>query len=89
MLTIDIFILFWEVMGSKLMWDNITKNNYLLIKIVQCKKRKKKHMQSLLGVFCISHMPNLGVVNIKKWRLNNVSESNPNWKGITITFLPM
>jgi hypothetical protein len=35
-------------------------------------------MQSLLGVFCVSHMPNLGVVNIKKWRLNNVSESNNN-----------
>ncbi len=53
------------------------------------KKGKKKHMQSLLEVFSVSHMPNLGVVNIKKWRLNNVSESNPNWKGITITFLPM
>jgi len=77
-------------MGSKLMWDNITKKMHLLIKIVQCKKRqKKKHMQSLLEVFCVSHMPNLGVVNIKKWRLNNVSESNPNGKGITITFLPM
>lgn len=53
------------------------------------KKGKEKHMQSLLEVFCVFHMPTLGVVNIKKWKLNNVSESNPNWKGITITFLPM
>jgi hypothetical protein len=30
------------------------------------KKDKKNHMQSLLGVFCVSHMPNLSVVNIKK-----------------------
>jgi hypothetical protein len=30
------------------------------------KKGKKKHMQSLLEVFSVSHMPNLGVVNIKK-----------------------
>jgi len=49
-------------MGSKLMWDNITKKTYLLIKIMQCKKKaKKKHMQSLLGVFHVFHMPNLGV----------------------------
>jgi hypothetical protein len=53
-------------MGSKLMWDNITKKCTYLSKLCNAKKGKKKHMQSLLEVFCVFHMLNLGVVNIKK-----------------------
>ncbi len=76
-------------MGSNWCGTILPKKCTYLLKLCNAKKGKKKHMQSLLEVFCVSHMPTLGVVNIKKWKLNNVNESNPNWKGITITFLPM